>query len=138
VQFGERTALKWKNEINLNVRYGIAGLLNSLIGLSAIWALTIMGVVPIAANILGYALGLAFGFLNSRKFVFRSAGRFGHEARKYMVAFAVCYLLNIIMLQICISVLLLNVLLSQGIAVFSYVISMYLASRLYIFRENIA
>lgn len=126
---------KWKSELKLNIRYGIAGLLNSLIGLSAIWAFTIIGIVPIVANILGYAVGLAFGFLNSRKFVFRSEGHFGHEARKYIVAFAVCYLINIIMLQICIAVFLINVLLSQGIAVCSYVISMYLASRLYIFRN---
>lgn len=127
---------KWRSELKLNIRYGIAGLLNSLIGLGAIWVLTIIGIAPIYANILGYAVGFAFGFLNSRKFVFRSEGRFGHEARKYVVAFAVCYLINIAVLQMCISVFFINVLFSQAIAVFSYVISMYLASRLYIFKNK--
>lgn len=127
---------KWRNEIELNVRYGVAGLLNGLLGLSAIWVLTKIGLAPIFANFIGYAVALAFGFLNHRKFVFRSEGRFGHEAKRYMGAFVVCYLINVVILQMCVSVFLIDALLSQGIAVSSYVISMYLASRLYIFQNN--
>ena len=128
--------LNWKNEIKLNLRYGVAGVLNGLFGVGAIWMLTSMGIAPIAANFIGFAVGIAFAFLLSRKFVFKSENHFSSEALRYISAFVVSYLLNIVMLQICITVFLIDALLSQGIAVLTYVISMYFASRIYIFRKN--
>lgn len=127
---------KWKDEIKFNVRYAFAGVLNGVVGLGAIGALTTIGVIPIVANFIGFAAGFALAFFISKKFVFKSDGRFSTEAFKYSGAGVASYLINIVVLQISISVFLMDVLLSQGVAVASYVISMYLASRLYIFRSN--
>jgi putative flippase GtrA len=134
--FAYQSKSSWKNEIKLNFRYGLAGVLNSLFGLGAIWALTTIGIIPVAANFIGFAVGIAFAFLISRKFVFKSNDHLNSEALRYLRAFGVSYLINIAMLQMCVSVFLINALLSQGIAVTSYVICMYLASRFYIFRNN--
>jgi putative flippase GtrA len=128
--------LKLKYEIKLNVRYGFAGILNSLIGVGTIWALTKLGTMPVVANFAGFAGGLVFAFLFSRKFVFRSKGHMSFEAVRYLNAFVISYLINIAILQMCVSQFFLGALLSQGFAVSAYVISMYLASRFYIFRRS--
>lgn len=92
--------------------------------------------MPVVANVVGFSVGMIFAFLISKKFVFKSQGRFSSEAIKYVVVFIASYLINIAVLQICISIFLINVLSSQGIAIFCYVISMYLALRLYVFRGS--
>jgi putative flippase GtrA len=125
---------KWRNELALNARYGIAGVLNTLFGIGAIWGFTLIGLPPIVANLFGYAVALAFSFLNSKTFVFRSEGGFQVEGYKYLASFAVCYLINIATLSISVSLTSLNVMISQGLAVTAYVVSMYVASRLYVFR----
>lgn len=127
---------KWKSEIMFNVRYIISGVLNGIIGLGTIWYLTHVGIMPIIANLIGFSVSIAFAFLISKKFVFKSEGRFTSEAIKYFSSFGISYLINIIVLQLCVSIFLLSPLLSQGIAVTAYVISMYFASRIYIFRGN--
>ena len=128
--------LKWKKELKLNARYGIAGILNGLIGVSLIWLFTKLGTMPLVANFAGFAGGLVFAYLFSRKFVFRSKAHVSPEAARYFSSFVISYLINASILQISIAVLNMNALLSQSVAVIFYVISMYLASRVYIFRRS--
>jgi putative flippase GtrA len=127
---------KLKNELRLNLRYGFAGILNGITGLGTIWLLTHLGVEPVLANSIGFGIGIVFAFLVSRKFVFRSSGHFTAEAGKYIFSFVLSYLINIAILQLCINRYFLDKLISQGIAVSSYVLSMYLASRIFIFRRG--
>lgn len=128
--------LRWRNEIELNSRYAITGVFNSLVGLATIWSLTKLGAVPIVANFLGYAVALSIGFLGARRFVFRSEGRFTAEAIRYLGSFAVCYLINAGALLLCISQYSIDPIIGQGIAVCCYVISMYMASRLFVFSRK--
>ncbi|PPD05149.1 MAG: hypothetical protein CTY29_02490 [Methylobacter sp.] len=132
----KRRELSLIEELKLNLRYGVAGGLNGLFGLSTIWLLTKLGVHPIATNFIGFLVGVAFAFLMSKKFVFRSQGHFNSEAVRYITAFCISYIINIIVLQICTAKLSMDALVSQGIAISTYVILMYSASRFYIFRKN--
>lgn len=124
---------KWRNEVELNSRYAAAGILNALVGLTTIWGLTKLGANPILANFMGYAIALVIAFFSSKRFVFRSEGHLTSEATRYLGSFLFCYLVNMAALYICISRYSIDPLVSQGIAVLSYVISMYLASRLFVF-----
>jgi putative flippase GtrA len=117
----------------LNARYAASGLLNTLIGFSAIWFFAFLGAAPALANMLGYAVALSIAFLNARSFVFRSEGHLTHEAVRYAGSFIGCYALNLLVLFVCIERLSLPVMVGQAIAVSSYVVTMYLASRLFIF-----
>lgn len=126
--------MKWINEFKFNVRYGFAGILNGVVGIGSIVALTMLGVDPFLSNIAGFTIGLIFAFLFSRKFVFRSKGRFAAEAIRYITAFVLSYLVNISVLQLCLTRYQLDSLIAQGVAISSYVITMYLASRVFIFR----
>jgi putative flippase GtrA len=127
---------KLKSEVQLNGRYAVAGIINGAVGLTTIWGLSILNAPPIAANFLGYVLSLLVGYLSARSFVFRSKGQLSQEAIRYLVSFILCYVINVITLHMCINKFALGTLVSQVIAVSSYIVSMYLVSRLFVFSRS--
>ena len=126
---------KWRYELALNFRYVIAGIFNSIVGLTAIWGATKLGATPIVANVVGYAIGLSVGFLTAKTFAFRSAGNTAWEAVSYVGAFLFSYLVNVAVLYIGITWSSIDIMIAQGLAVGSYVVSMYCLSRLYVFSR---
>ena len=77
-------------------RFAVAGLLNTLIGFAAIVSALQLGFPDIAANLIGFAVGLTAGFLINRQWTFRAAGRArSAEVARYIAAFAVSWGLNI-------------------------------------------
>ena len=127
---------KWHDELKLNSRYAVAGILNTFIGLGVILGLTKLGVKPIVANLLGYAIAFTFAFFGSKRFVFRTEGYFTSEFIRYLGFFVFSYIVNILVLYVCISWYDISPIVSQGFATFSYIISMYLSSRLFVFNNN--
>ena len=105
-------------------------------GLAGIYVLTIFEASPFVANLMGYAIALIIAFLSNKRFVFRSEGSFSSEMVLYLGSFATCYTINLGVLYVCVSWYSIPLFISQGIAVFSYAISMYLASRLFVFSKQ--
>ncbi len=124
---------KWRSEALFHGRYALAGILNGIVGVGAIWLLTGLGAHPAMANFLGYGAALAVGFVGAKRFVFRSQGRVTPEALRYLASFATCYLINLGTLFACLSWLAIRPIWAQGAAILSYVTSMYLLSRLFVF-----
>jgi putative flippase GtrA len=131
-----KATARLREEFALNGRYAASGVLNSIIGLGTISVLTIAGAPPIVANVLGYGLSLTVAFLSARRFVFRSEGRFSAEALRYLISFAICYSLNVVALYVALAHFRLRPLISQGIAVLTYVVAMYLLSRVFVFAPK--
>lgn len=78
----------------LLLRYGVAGVGNTAVGLSVILVLDLgLRIPPAAANALGYVAGVASGFLLSRFFVFRT-GRGGSTGLRYVLAVALAFAAN--------------------------------------------
>lgn len=127
---------KWREEFALTSRYALAGALNSLVGVIAIWGFSNLGLSPFIANFLGYAVGLSIGFLTAKKFVFRSKGRINPEAIRYIFSFIFSYAVNLIVLYLFISTSSIEIMIAQGFSVFAYVIVMYASSRLFVFHKN--
>lgn len=107
--------------------------MNGIIGVGTIWVLTVLGVQHLIANLLGYGVALAAGFMTAKRFVFRSGGNITPEAARYLSSFLVCYLVNLGTLFVCVSWLDIPAAWAQGLAILSYVVSMYLLSRIYVF-----
>jgi putative flippase GtrA len=85
--------------IGLLSRFGIAGLINTAVGLAIIVALDLgLGMRPQLANAAGYAVAIAVSFLLSRNFVFRS--RRPGAAWRFAIAIAVAFVANQIALTI--------------------------------------
>jgi putative flippase GtrA len=128
---------KWQTETAYLGRYVSSGVLNTLLGFFVIFILMALGVSPVIANIGGYLFGLILGFFLSKKLVFRSEGHATSESFRYLAAFIACFILNLIVLQLALSVLHWNAIFAQLLAAATYTIIMYLLSRLLVFRAGI-
>ena len=122
-------------------RFASVGLLNTLISLGVIMALDRgLGADPQIANAAGYAVGIASGFLLSRKFVFRSAAGPSATAPKYLLTVLAGFCLNQLVLAEARRVLgagTLEHLLAQLCAMGSYTVSVFLVCRYWVFRTPI-
>jgi len=123
---------RWRAESTYLGRHVGSGALNTLVGFAVIFVLMWLGVSPYISNVAGYAVGFIFGFVLSKKFVFRSNGHFVTEGVRYFVAFLISFLCNLLILHY----LLINfsALASQIAAAAGYTVIMYLLARTFVFN----
>jgi len=126
---------RWRNEAALLGRYAGSGALNTLAGFAVIFALMALGFSPYTANIGGYLVGFVLGFVVSKKFVFRSNGHFVGESMRYLLAFLICFGLNLIALKLALK--LTNAFAAQAIAALVYTATMFLLTRCFVFSGGI-
>jgi putative flippase GtrA len=126
--------MNWLRELGYLRRYIGSGIFNTLIGFIVIFSVMASGFSPMESNVAGYAVGFILGFSFSKKIVFRSNGHFVAEGIRYLLAFFASFILNLLVLNLAIDHLGIHPVTSQIIAATSYTTSMYLLSRLYVFR----
>jgi len=123
----------------LIARYGLAGLINTAVGLAIISGLDLgLHVAPPLANAAGYACGIAIGYGLNRGFVFRSQTPDRHTAPRYLGAVAGAFLLNQAVLAAALAALGRGALwdaAAQALAVGTYSASLFLACRFWVFRS---
>ncbi len=122
-----------QSELHLLWRYACAGGLNTVVGMGSIFALTWAGSPPVIANVVGYSLGLMLAFFVARTFVFRSGGSLAPESLRYLLAFGFSFLCNLAVLYGSLSLMKWHPGVAQLAAISTYVIVMYLMSRLFVF-----
>lgn len=83
----------------LLAKYSIAGLVNTVVGYAVIFICMASGLGPDASNVLGYCVGFATSFLQSRHWVFRSTGAVGEDSLRFIPAFLVAFVANFLVLQ---------------------------------------
>lgn len=77
-------------------RFGMVGLVNTAIGLCAIYAVMFfLDSGPAIANAIGYAIGLTFSFLLNRSWTFGSDRPLIHLLPRFMLVVAISYILNL-------------------------------------------
>ncbi|WP_158916228.1 GtrA family protein [Caulobacter sp. S45] len=120
-------------------RFGLAGALNTLVGLSIIAALDVgLHAPPALANAAGYAVGMLSGFLLNRRFVFRSQTRARSSGPKYLLAAVTGFVLNQLVLQTALHVLgpgAVQHMTAQLAGMGVYTVSTFLVCRFWVFRE---
>ena len=78
------------------IKYGVVGVINTLLTLVVIWIMTkSMGYSEAFSNFIGYFIGLINSFLLNRKWTFRSKGNILGGAVRFFIVFAICYLLQL-------------------------------------------
>lgn len=127
----------WKNEFPTLVKYLGSGVVNTIIGFAVIFGLMACGIGPFGANVFGYLVGVCVGFFLARHFVFYSDGNLFDQGWRYIVAFAVSYCANLLMLYVCMDRLDLGKYLSQMLATGTYVALMYPLSRWVVFVRRL-
>lgn len=119
------------SESALLARYAGSGALNTVAGFAVIFTLMALGFSPYIANIGGYLVGFILGFVVSKKFVFRSNGHFVGESVRYLLAFLVCFCLNLLTLRVVLAQT--NAFAAQLVAAVVYTGAMYLFTRWFVF-----
>lgn len=83
-------------ELGRIARFGAVGLLNTVVGYAALIAALFAGLGDIGANLLGFAVGLATGFVLNSRWTFDTGNALtGDRLVRYLAAFAVAYLVNL-------------------------------------------
>jgi putative flippase GtrA len=128
---------RWRGECAYLGRYAGGGALNTLSGVAVIFSLMALDFSPFIANIGGYLVGFILGFVVSKKVVFRSNGHFVGESVRYLVAFMICFGLNLLVLQLALSKLNVSALVGQLLAAGVYTGSMFIFTRWFVFSSGI-
>ena len=127
-----------KDELLRVLRFGLAGLANTLVGGAAILVLQLQfGANPFAANAGGFAIGMALGFFLSRAFVFRVQDNSRATKLRYVAAVALAFALNQLVLAMLSGAMTgaIAAALVQGAAVASYTIALFALSRFWVFAD---
>lgn len=124
-----------KHEAGILSRYSLSGALNTVAGFSTIFGLTALGFQPYAANAAGYLVGLVLGFFVSRRFVFRHEGKMSSQGARYLMAFAICFVINLLVLRFALQAGF-HEMLAQALSTAVYIVAMFLALRLFVFHHR--
>lgn len=131
----KRTPKRW-NEVAYLVRYAGTGVINTIVGFIVIFAAMALGFSPIISNMAGYAVGFMLGFVLSKTFVFRSNGHLITESVRYLFAFVISFLFNLLVLRYSIIYLSFHPMASQVLAAACYTLLMYILTRLFVFSAT--
>jgi putative flippase GtrA len=116
------------------VRFAVTGVLNTLVGLSAIFALKwFAGMGDTLANLLGYALGLTVSYLVNSRWTFRYRHSLLPVLPQYLLVLLLAYLVNLAVVHFCIGRLQINSYLAQACGVIPYAGLSYVLLRCFVF-----
>ena len=123
------------------LRFGVAGVVNTLVGGATILILQLrFGVNAFLANAGGFAVGMILGFFLTRSFVFRSKDSGSGLALRYGAAVALAFGLNQGVLAGLAGMMTapVAVALVQAAAVATYTMTLFLLSRFWVFTPGSA
>jgi putative flippase GtrA len=92
----------------------------------------------VAANLLGYGVGIVVGFVVNKRWTFTHAGAAWPAWWRYVVVLACAYLVNLGAVLFLIHVLKINSYYAQVGGIFPYTLLGYLGSRYFAFRRPVA
>jgi putative flippase GtrA len=118
-------------------RFLVVGLLNTAVGLSVIFAaMGLFGFNDIAANAVGYAVGLTVSFIGNRHWTFRDNGPKGATLARFLLSFAFAYVVNLIVVLFVRDGLHLNPYFAQLAGICVYTPLFFVISRSLVFTER--
>lgn len=112
------------------------GVANTIVGLGVIYAMKLFASADdISANIVGYAVGLAFSFVVNRRWTFAARGDALGSLLRFLAIFALAYPANLAAVLMLINVGV-DPYWSQALGVVPYTVIFYVGSRWYAFRSS--
>jgi putative flippase GtrA len=120
-----------------SIRFAVVGLVNTTIGLAAIYAVMFFFQSgPAIANAIGYAIGLAVSFALNRIWTFNSSRSISDVLPRYLTVAAISYFLNLGVVILATSIYSINPYLGQLFGVVIYTIFMFFGCRIFVFPIN--
>lgn len=119
------------------VRFLLVGVVNTLVGLGVIYAgKYFFGLGDVAANVVGYAVGLTVSFVLNKRFTFNHSGAALRAAALFLLTFAIAYAVNLGVVLGLIHGFGANGYLAQAAGVPPYTITFFLLSKFMVFRAG--
>lgn len=110
------------------------GLVNTALSLSVIWIASRVGMGPYLANMAGYAVGLINSFFMNRAVTFRKQSSAPGAASRFLLTFAVAYVVNLTVLTAGLSISDAHEFLWQILAMITYTVVFFTLSKWFVFR----
>jgi len=118
------------------VRYLAVGAVNTLVGLSIIYACKwLAGLGDVASNLIGYGVGILLGFQLNKKWTFDHQGSYLPSLMRYLAVLACAYVANLVTVLYFINVMGLNGYLAQALGIGPYTLIGYMGSRHFAFSK---
>lgn len=118
-------------------RFLIVGVLNTIVGLSVIFACkAFAGFGDALANATGYAVGLAVSFVLNRSWTFDFTGRSARALLRFLLVFAVAYVLNLLTVLALIRYAGMPSYLAHVLGIIPYTTFSFLANHYFVFRRD--
>lgn len=117
------------------LRFGLVGLANTAIGLSAIYAvLHYFSTDPAIANAIGYTIGMVLSFILNRTWTFRDSRTITNALPRYILLAAISYLINLVVVLSGTYHFGVGPYLVQFFGIGVYTLSMFLGCRWFVFK----
>jgi putative flippase GtrA len=117
------------------VRFLLTGAANTLLGLAIIYALKLLGMHDVTANLLGYALGISISYAMHAAWSFSYRGSIRAALPRYVLVTVLAYLANLATVSVALYWWGLNGYVAQAFGIPPYVLVGYLGAKLYVFRR---
>jgi putative flippase GtrA len=119
------------------VRYAAVGVVNTVVGLSIIYALKYFFEFGEAiANLVGYAIALCGGYALNSRWTFNYTGSDASGIVKYLIVLAVAYACNLITVLTAIHQFHVDGYYAQPLGIVPYTVVGYLGNRLFAFAQT--
>lgn len=119
------------------LKFGLVGILNTLITLAAIYISgNVFNANYAVANVIGYLLGFLNSYVCNKLWTFKSMGSVKKETVRFIAVTVICYLLQLGFLVVLKEVLGINKNLAQLMAMVFYTFINFLGHRYFTFRKN--
>jgi len=117
-------------------KFGLVGILNTIVGLSTIFiCMKLLHISYISSNIIGYSLGLINSFIFNKLWTFKSTKSAKKEIIPFIFIFAISYFFQLIILILMKEYMSINVDLAQIISTVFYTIINFFGNRIYTFSH---
>lgn len=117
-------------------RYAFVGIVSNLAGYLVYLLITFLGVEPKMAMSLLFIIGVTIGFVGNRKWTFAYQGDTTRTARRFVVAYAIAYMLNFICMWIAVDRMGIPHYLVQGVSLVVISALLFMAQKYWIFAVN--
>lgn len=126
-----------ENGINKFIKFGLVGVLNTLINWIIFAVLNFVGVYYIVANVIAYAIATANSYIWNSKWVFKYNGKDKKETTiKFVILNLIGLALNTAILYFLVDILLFNKLIGLVITTVIVMVINYIVNKIWVFKEK--
>lgn len=118
------------------LRYGLVGVLSNVAGYGLYMGLLALGGTPKLTMTVLYAVGATLSFFSNRRFTFRHDGHIGRAGFRFMIAYALGYVLNFVILWVFVDQMGMRAQWVQAFAIVAVALFLFALSRSFVFSDT--